>query len=145
MKNKKMLLIAIVAFIVLAGGASAYSFLIRSGGEDKKETAPVEETAILPLEPMIVNLVDPTDPSGKKFVKVALQFELVKTPETEQAKNRVAQIKDAVIMLITSKQADFLKSPEGKLIFKDELNAAVSHILGEKIVKNVYITDFVMQ
>ena len=141
MRKKNLLLIVIIAVIVLAGGASAFSFLIRSGGDGHKKEA-VQENVIISLEPFIVNLYDP---QKLRYLKMSLQLELAKTPEAEYAKTRIPQIKDAVIMLLTSKSAEALQSPEGKLIFKDEVTLAAGQIVGENIVKNVYITDFMMQ
>lgn len=144
-KTHKMLLIGIISVIILGGGASAFSFFIKSGNEEgnKKEAAKVEEQVVmLPLEPFIVNL-NGTEES--RFLKASLNIELSKTEAAERAKTRTPQIRDAVIMLITSKTAESLISPEGKMQFKDEVSISVNQILGENIVKNIYFTDFVMQ
>jgi flagellar FliL protein len=63
----------------------------------------------------------------------------------EKAKTKTPQIRDAIITLLTSKTSDALISPEGKLQLKDEINIRINQVLGENSVKNVYLTDFVMQ
>lgn len=146
MKQKnshKMLLLGVIAFVILAGGASAFSFFSKSGSEESQKNANAPaETLILPLEPFIVNL---GDPEGARFLKVDIQLELAKTPAAERAKTRTPQIKDAIIMLLANKTAGAMLLPEGKLMFKDEINMEVNQVLGENVVRNVYFTDFVMQ
>jgi flagellar FliL protein len=63
----------------------------------------------------------------------------------EKAKQKSPQLRDAIITLLTSKSSESLFPPEGKLQLKDEINARMNQVLGANTVKNVYLTDFVMQ
>ncbi|MGO9380337.1 MAG: flagellar basal body-associated protein FliL [Dissulfurispiraceae bacterium] len=141
--NKKMLMIIIVAVVAVALAAGGF-FLVPKliGGKEKKEEAKSEEGAMFPLEPFVVNL---NDPGGPKFLKVSIQLELAGPSLMEKAKQKSPQLRDAVITLLTSKSSESLFPPEGKLQLKDEINARMNQILGANTVKNVYLTDFVMQ
>ncbi|BCB96464.1 flagellar basal body-associated protein FliL [Dissulfurispira thermophila] len=144
-KGKNLVLIIIIAVAVLAGGAGAFFFFTKSGGgkEHKtEETKAQAEGVTFALEPFVVNLSDPT---GTRFLKVSLQLELAGPAVMEKAKAKTPQIRDAIITLLTSKTSDALISPEGKLQLKDEINLRINQVLGENSVKNVYLTDFVMQ
>ncbi|MBZ0156342.1 MAG: flagellar basal body-associated FliL family protein [Alphaproteobacteria bacterium] len=146
-KGKNMLLVIIVAVAVLAGGAGAFFFFTKSGGEkaQKKESAEEakkEDGVMVALDPFVVNL---SDNNGNRFLKVTMQLEVAGPALMEKAKNKNPQIRDAIITLLTSKTSDLLMSPEGKLQLKDEVNIMANQILGNNSVKNVYLTDFVMQ
>lgn len=144
-KKKSKLLIIIVALVVLLGGAAgAYFFLLSKPASQQTKTATEKESqgVNFALEPFVVNLMDQ---GGSKYLKVSIQLELSDVKLSEQAKNKTPQIRDAIITLLTNKTSDELITPEGKLLLKDEIKQRVSQILGENAVKNVYLTDFVMQ
>lgn len=143
-KGKNLLLIIIIVVVAIAGGIGAFVFFSKPG-EDKvatKETKKVEDVVMFALEPFVVNL---TDPRGAKFLRVALYLELAGPAVAEMAKARTPQIRDAVITLLTAKTSEELIHPEGKLQLKDEINIRVNQILGENAVRDVFLTDFVMQ
>jgi len=141
--KKKMILIIIIAVVAVALAAGGF-FLVPKflGGKEKKEDTKAEEGVMFTLEPFVVNL---NDPGGPKFLKVSLQLELAGPALMEKAKQKSPQLRDAVITLLTSKSSESLFPPEGKLQLKDEINARMNQILGANSVKNVYLTDFVMQ
>jgi flagellar FliL protein len=142
-KGKNLILIIIIAVAVLAGGAGAFFFFTKSSNKAQKaEETKAAEGVTFALEPFVVNLSDPT---GTRFLKVSLQLELAGPAVMEKAKAKTPQIRDAIITLLTSKTSDALISPEGKLQLKDEINIRINQVLGENSVKNVYLTDFVMQ
>jgi len=142
--KKKMLLIIIIAVVAVALAAGGF-FLVpkfMGGSKEKKEETKGEEGAMFSLEPFVVNL---NDAGGPKFLKVSLQLELAGPALMEKAKQKSPQLRDAVITLLTSKSSESLYPPEGKLQLKDEINARMNQVLGANSVKNVYLTDFVMQ
>lgn len=142
-KGKNLILIIVIAVAVLAGGIGAFFFFTKSSNKAQKtEETKAAEGVTFALEPFVVNLSDPT---GTRFLKVSLQLELAGPAVMEKAKTKTPQIRDAIITLLTSKTSDALISPEGKLQLKDEINIRINQILGENSVKNVYLTDFVMQ
>jgi flagellar FliL protein len=136
-----IIIIAVVAVALAAAGFFVVPKMIGGGGE-KKADSKAEEGAMYTLEPFVVNL---NDAGGPKFLKVSLQLELANNLLSDKAKAKAPQIRDAVITLLTSKSSESLFPPEGKLQLKDEINARMNQILGAGSVKNVYLTDFVMQ
>ena len=144
--GKGLIIIIIVAVAVLVGGGGAFFFLSKSGGDKAqqkaKEDVKKDESVMFALEPFVVNL---GDQGATKFLKVSMQLELSSPLILESAKGKTPQIRDAIINLLTSKTSDSLMSPEGKLQLKDEINMMANQILGNNTVKNVYLTEFVMQ
>ena len=143
MKKKNLYLLIVIIVVTLAGATSAFTFLTKPDAANGrgKEVKAAENNVNFPLEPFIVNLISPVE---TKFAKMSIELELPKELE-ERAKARTPQIRDAILMLITSKSPESLKSPEGKLQFKDEISLGVNQVLGDNSVKNVYFTDLVMQ
>lgn len=142
--NKNLILIIIIAVVVVAGGAGAFFFLTKSkdAKTEKKEETKVDEGVMFALDPFVVNLSDQT---GNRFLKVSVQLEVAGPVIMEKAKAKMPQLRDAIITLLTNKTSEALIAPEGKLQLKDEINIRGNQILGENSVKNVYLTDFVMQ
>lgn len=146
--GKSLILIIVIAVAVIAGGGGAFLFFTKKGGGEKaskkeeQQQQKKEESAMFALDPFVVNL---SDQGATKFLKVSMQLELSSQAVTESAKAKTPQIRDAIINLLTSKTSDSLMSPEGKLQLKDEINMQVNQILGNNTVKNVYLTEFVMQ
>src|SRR5271169_5013260 len=144
-KGKGLILIIVIAVAVVLGGGGAFFFLTKSGGDKapkKGEASTKEESAMFSLDPFVVNL---SDQGATKFLKVSMQLELSSKAAEESAKAKTPQLRDAVINLLTSKTSDSMMSPEGKLQLKDEINMMANQILGNNAVKNVYLTEFVMQ
>jgi flagellar FliL protein len=142
---KKKKLIMIIAIVGAAVVLAVVGYLVVPkffGGGDKKAETKAEEGAMFPLEPFVVNL---NDTGGPKFLKISVQLELASPALVDKAKAKTPQLRDAIITLLTSKSSESLFPPEGKLQLKDEINARMNQALGTGTVKNVYLTDFVMQ
>lgn len=139
--KKMIIIIAIAAVLAVAGGFFIYTQLIakgKEGGSHKKEEA--KKTALLPLDPFVVNLAE-----QGRFLKVTMQLELADAGNQAAATEKVPQYRDAIITLISSKSAESLSSPEGKIQLKDELLLRLNQASGKEIFKNIYFTEFVMQ
>lgn len=133
---------AVVGVVVLMAAfmvGKQVSAKSRPGGKVKVEAGPV-----MPLEDFIVNLADP---GGDHFLKITVNLELSKakgkTPE--DLKEKVPQIRDAVIMTLSDKERDSVTPTKGREKLKDEIKKQVNASLGESDVQEVYFTNFVTQ
>ncbi|MDX9714369.1 MAG: flagellar basal body-associated FliL family protein [Dissulfurispiraceae bacterium] len=140
--NSMMLIVIIIVGVLVLGGAAFFAVKMLGSSDKKDEVKKEEPSAMLVMEPFVVNLYDP---SGARFLKVSIQIELASAAILEIAKTKTPQLRDSVITLLTSKTADAVMSPEGKLQIKDEISLRATQVIGEKSVKNVFLTDFVMQ
>jgi flagellar protein FliL len=142
--SKKLLIIIVVAILVLggAGGFAGYKLL---SGKDKpaegSEHKKVEEKSVLiALDPFVVNLSD-----HGRYLKMTMQAEITDPAQQQVVTDKVPNIRDAVITLLSSKSADSVAGPEGKLQLKDELLLRSNQAVGKDVFKNLYFTEFVMQ
>ena len=97
---------------------------------------------MIPLESFIVNLADSAE---IKYLKVTVNLEVASEGASEELQARMPQIRDGLLMLLTSKTSSDVKEIGGKLKLQDEMVARVNNYLKEGKIKAVYFTEFVMQ
>ena len=152
--KSKILLIAVIGILLVAllgvGGFIVYTQVLGGGGEEaKKEAAKAEELKqaaklgiVTALDPFIVNLLDE---AGKRYLKVTMQLELDSEMLNEEISNKMPQIKDSIITVLSSKNTDDLLTVDGKFKLKEQIQTRVNVLLKTGVVKNVYFVEFVIQ
>lgn len=153
-KSKLIFFIMLGVTILLLGGGGFFAYTKLTA---PKPTAAVEENKeekggkggpakaigeILPLEPFVVNLADP---SGKRYLKVKVELELDSPVAVEKAKQVAPKLRDMVIMMLTSLSFDEVMTPEGKIRIRDELLERFNQVMRPDRIKNIYFTEFVVQ
>ena len=104
------------------------------GGKDK---APSNNVA---LPAFVVNLADG---NARRYLKVVLEVEMTGNPELLEANQ--AKIRDALLMLLSSKTSQDIASLEGKILLRKEIVDRLNQAIGQPKVSRVYFTDFVIQ
>jgi flagellar FliL protein len=158
-KSKKTLFVIIgVVLVLILGGTGA--FFAMGGGSKKnaegEESEGDEEEgadehgaggghgalggAIVPLDPFIVNL----QVKGS-FLKTVIQLEFSEPSPPHGMEGEMPRIRDGVIRVLSSKQAQDILSVDGKERLKEELKAAINGALGSEEVVNVFFTEFIVQ
>lgn len=99
------------------------------------------------IEPFVVNLADP---GSRRYLRLNIKLELKKPDESEPLlEARMPQVRDTVLLLLSSKTSDQLLNPEGKLTLRQELIGQLNKVLKKKrlkkAVKNLYFTEFLIQ
>lgn len=143
--NKSLFIVIGIIVIALAGGIAAYSLLFsgkggESAAEAKHELKKDTKTSLIALDTFVLNLAE-----QGRFLKVTMQFEVADQADLPLVTERTPQLRDAIITLMSSKSAEALSSPEGKLQIKDELLLRANQAVGKDVFKNLYFTEFVMQ
>jgi flagellar protein FliL len=96
---------------------------------------------IYDLDPFIVNLADPEP----RFLKVTMKLELDTAATKTEVGERMPQVRDAVLILLSSKEAQMLKPTAGKLQLRDEILQRINSLLAVGQARNAYFTEFVVQ
>ena len=104
------------------------------GGKDKAASNNVA------LPPFVVNLADP---NARRYLKVVLEVEMTSNPELLE--DNKAKIRDALLMLLSSKTSQDLSTLEGKILLRKEIVDRLNQAIGQAKVARVYFTDFVIQ
>ena len=113
----------------------------KAGAGEKEKKVEVKST--LALEPFLVNLADKDE---IRFVKATFQLGLP-DEKTEIAGDKVvlAELRDSIISLLSSKTAEQILSPEGKDKLREEIRNRINVLAPKLKVQDVFIVDFVVQ
>jgi len=110
--------------------------------KEKKEEKKHVIGPIYKLDPFIVNIMGK---EGERFLKVEMCFELENEGLKEELNERLPQIRDILIKLLSSKKVEEVSTLIGKEELQREIISKINRILISGKIKNVYFTDFVMQ
>lgn len=118
------------------GGETGHgSEAAKAGGE---RGAPA---AILDMDPFIVNLAD----AEIRYLKLTVKLDLDRPESKEEIAARMPQVRDAILILLTSKDVASLRTTQGKFQLRDEIVNRVNSTLPKNGVKTAYFTEFVVQ
>lgn len=161
----KMVLILVAGTLVLGLGGAFAMFKMMSGpsgekpavSEDAAEkpadhgaaepkegghVAAAAAGAIADLDPFIVNLADSPE---VRYLKVTMKLEMDSFAAVEDVKARTPQIRDTILVLLTSLDSVTARSPQGKHKLREDVTQRINGLLPKKSVKSAYFTEFVIQ
>jgi len=163
--SNKVLLILMGLVLVLVLGMGGGMFMIWSklsavspkavvpetGAEVAPDKAKPEEIgAVVSVDTFIVNLADT---GGNRYLRVTMDLELAgkpadksggKTAGDELAK-RMPQIRDAILMILSTKRYSDISTPEGKTALREEILNAANGLLASSQISRIYFKEFVIQ
>lgn len=122
-----------------AATSDAASDAATAGGEPKTETF---IGSLFALDPMVVNL---EQSKGKRYLKVKMSFELNKEAVQEEIKARLPQLRDAILLMLSSKTFDDVSTVEGKLALRDAILTRVNGLLTTGFIQRIYFEEFIVQ
>jgi len=160
-KKQSMLILIIIPLVVIilgGGGLFAYKiFLSPSGGDDvyaseshakkgkhgkKSGHGSADGPAFFSLSPFVVNLQDNI---GTRYLKLTVKLELEDQGAEHEIKALLPKVRDALIILLSSKNYAEIGTVEGKYRLRDDIVKRVNRFLEDEPVRGVYFTDFVIQ
>jgi flagellar FliL protein len=155
-KKRTWLKILLLAVLLLGGaGAAAWYFTLgeqpsapaRPGAKAAaKSTVPAKPPAFLPLEPFTVNLQHDND---ALYLQVGLTLKLADAAITEPIKLRMPEIRNRILLLLSSKRASEISTLEGKQALSADIQREVLQSLGGAVppqgVNGVLFTSFLIQ
>jgi flagellar protein FliL len=160
----KMVIIIVTGTLVLALGGAFALFKFMGGGHGEADQKTEETTAkpvaqaetetkhaagktgspgaIYDVDPFIVNLADTPE---VRYLKLTVKLELESQDTSAELASRVPQLRDTILVLLTSKDAASIRTPQGKFQLRDEITQRVNSLLPKPGVRAAYFTDFVVQ
>jgi flagellar FliL protein len=168
-KSPLKLIIIIVAAVVLLGGGGffGWKFFLAGGDKAAEETAqtkkagaekaggkagekggeakkgPTVPGTILDMEPFIVNLADP---AGKRYLKLKIAVDAKDDKLKQEITARIPQIRDSILLLLTSKSYADIAPVAGKIRLRNEILQVFNRaLMGVGSVHGIYFTEFVVQ
>jgi len=107
----------------------------------KKETENFKER-LYSLEPLVVNV---TGDGYNRFLKLRVELETSDPMMQEELDARLPQVRDALIVLLSSKQLSDITDFEGKALLKEDILERVNDLLETGSVRSILFTEFVVQ
>lgn len=146
-KKTKLLILSggIILFVVV--GIILW-FLLTDGKNTAKPATETEaeqglaNELIYSMDIFVVNL---TDPGGKRYLKTKISLGYYGTELTDEIKQHLPQIRDLVLVLLSSKTVDAIQGTEGIINLRQELIQRINQALKKGKIKNLYFTEFVIQ
>lgn len=125
-----------------AAGAEAAAGGAEHAGEDGKAPEGAFADRIVQFEPFVVNVSGESYP---RYLKLQVVFEMSDAAAKAKLEERVAQVRDLTISMLSSKRLADITDFEGKALLKDDLRTQVEELLGRDTVVSVMFTEFVVQ
>jgi flagellar protein FliL len=132
-KSKSMLFVGIAILALLLGAGGAW-FMLKgkpSAQDDEharqKARAKAElEHVFLPLDAFVVNL----QPAGsEQYLQTEITLRLADLNVSELAKKRMPEIRNRVLMLLSTKTAQVLTTPNGKAALAEAIRREISAVI----------------
>ncbi|RLB15160.1 MAG: flagellar basal body protein FliL [Deltaproteobacteria bacterium] len=148
----KFIILGVIALVLGAGGSAGWNFFIKGKKEEIKKEAhkpyakkKKEKPGIAyPLDSFIVNLLDKAG-RGKRYLKIKIVLEVGDEEGQRTVDSHIPQLKDTILLLLSSQSFSDINTMEGKIELKQILLSRINQVLGEGIVHRLYFTEFVVQ
>ncbi len=112
------------------------------GGASGKAGQTAAPGVMFDLDPFIVNLADVPD---VRYLKLTVKLEVDSEAVSADLSARVPQVRDAVLVLLSSKDVNAVRTTQGKFQLRDEITQRINGLLPKPGVRSAYFTDFVVQ
>jgi flagellar FliL protein len=161
---KLLIIVSVVALVFGVGGAFVAVKFLGGGGkgvessEEHKGDAEVKAElkseaggkhgqaaspgVMFDLDPFIVNLADTPE---VRYLKLTLKLEVDSEAVSTELSSRIPQIRDAILVLLSSKDVNAVRTTQGKFQLRDEITQRVNGLLKKPGVRSAYFTEFVVQ
>lgn len=94
------------------------------------------------MEPFVVNV---TGDGYNRFLKLRVELETTDSDLKEELDARLPQVRDALIVLLSSKQLSDVTDFEGKALLKEDMLERVNDLLESGQIRSILFTEFVVQ
>jgi flagellar FliL protein len=143
--KKSKLKLIIIGGIVLLLGTGAFFGYSKYKKADEKDTVKEDRVSIIiPMRSFVVNLFDKKG-IGKRYLKITMEIEVGKEEDKLKIDNHIPQLRDTVLILLSSQTLKDINTMERKLELKNAIVLRMNQILGNKTVRRIYFTEFVVQ
>jgi len=150
MKKRSVIMVGLLGLLILggAGGAAVHFGYLSIPGlsaTNRPEPAPPPKPEMgetLKFTPLIINLNEET---GRSYLKTTIVLELENKKLVETIQARMSVFTDTVILTISDKKLEDLKTNDFKDRLKGELMSRFNDLLGQKGIRGIYFDEFLFQ
>jgi flagellar FliL protein len=143
-KKSKLKLIIIGCLVLLLGVGGYFGYSKYKKSNENKAEKEEQVSIIIPLKSFVVNLFDKRG-MGKRYLKISMELEVGKEEDRMKVEDNKPRLRDTVLILLSSQTLKEINTMEGKLELKNAIVLRMNQILGNKTVRRIYFTEFVVQ
>ncbi len=143
--TKKLIIIASAAVLLLGGGGGAAWYLLKPAANEAPKPVKVESAppVFMEMETFTVNL------AGDRILQAGITLQVKEAKDSEQLKLYLPQVKNRLLLLLSSKSIEELQSPAGKETLATDIATSLrqpyAKDLAPPTISGVYLTSFVIQ
>ncbi|MCX7613589.1 MAG: flagellar basal body-associated FliL family protein [Caldimicrobium sp.] len=144
-KNKLLIFLLLGILIIAIAGVGAFFILGKKEGEEGtkgKKANKAQQTVFMEIDPIIVNLLDP---SGRRYLQVKLSLEVADKKAEGEIKKKEPKLRDSILTILSGKTVEEVIIPDAKDKMKSEILKKLKEEIGEDLIVNVYITQFIVE
>lgn len=143
-----MLVVAGVGFMVWQGNMKkdeqpTIDDVVQGAAEDQMKDSAKDDSFVGTLVPMETFLVNLAGSRGRKLAKINMELEVEGEGVQEEIDKRKPQIRDIIIILLSSKTHKQVETEEGKNLLRAEIRDTVNPFLTKGKIKSIYFTEFI--
>lgn len=140
-----IVLVAVGVFLYLGRKAElakpSIEPIVEGAAQDAKEGVTDEPKSFsVPLDYFLVNLAED---QGQKLFKVEMEFDVDNKDVQEEITKRMPQVRDIIIIVLSSKNYSQISTPKGKERLKEEIRDTVNSFLTKGRINKVLFTQFI--
>lgn len=154
-KNSPLLLGLIFLNTLVIIGVGYFLYVEKKRSLETPSIEPIEQGAAMdqaegtleatsgysvPLDYFLVNLAED---QGQKLFKVQMEFDVDSVEVQEEINKRMPQVRDIIIILLSSKTYSQISTPKGKENLKEEIRDTVNSFLTKGKINKVLFTQFI--
>jgi len=139
----KLIIIIVVILAVLFLAGFIYLRVANTTVGEIIESFQKEEQLTMNLDEFVVNLKSPAN--TRNYLKVKISIMYTDSAKTEMLMNSTSKIRDIILDNLREKEYEDVTTNEGIAKLKKEIADELNNSFGETIIKEVYITDIIVQ
>jgi flagellar FliL protein len=126
--KKGLIKLILIAILVIGAAGGGYWYYSHKGHEPAQEAKqePAKPPVFLPLETFTVNLQLVDNP---QFLQTAITLKVVNNAAVDEIKLRMPEVRDRILMLMSSRKAAELLTVDGKRRLGEDIVASMNDVL----------------
>ncbi|MEI9475249.1 MAG: flagellar basal body-associated FliL family protein [Deltaproteobacteria bacterium] len=138
-----LVILAVIGGIFLfAPGLISKEAAEKGQGQGTGESTRGVHGHVYSMEPFLVNLADPDQ---GRYLKVKIDIESTEKKPNEEYQQRLSQLRDSVLTVLSTKRYQDIFDSEGKKKLKEEIISKLNQLVSHFKVKTIYFIEFVVQ